>query len=260
MEGHATNDSGRRIRVRLAALLTACLLAVGVEIAVSSRLIPELYIPRPSSVLLQISQMSQETATYGHLGTTLLELVIGLAASLVVGFVAGVCATISKSFDVLLLDVCSLVMSIPVIAIAPLLTLWMGIGISAKIVLALFAAVAPIALSTRAGLLSVDKGVVDAAKSLGLNAVKRWGLVQFPVASLEIISGLRIGTSRAFVGVLAAEMIASTMGVGWLIIHASGTFRSDRLFVALFFVCVISLLFSLVLNMAEARVSAWRST
>jgi ABC-type nitrate/sulfonate/bicarbonate transport system permease component len=160
-----------------------------------------------------------------------------------------------------LLDICDPIIElfrpIPVLALLPLAILWFGIGESSKIFLITYGAFFPIFINTLAGVRFVDPIYVEAAESLGATRLQIFYRVILMAALPNIFTGLRLGIGFAFLTIVAAEMIASQRGLGYLIVDTQLTFQTDRTLVATLMFGILGFLMSTLLLQLERRMLRW---
>ncbi|OYX98335.1 MAG: hypothetical protein B7Y78_01195, partial [Caulobacter sp. 35-67-4] len=118
--------------------------------------------------------------------------------------------------------------AMPLVALVPLLMLWLGLGFASKFVLVLMVAVFPVVVTTEAGLRAADKPLIEAARSFNATKWQIFTTVTFPYALPFIVSGVRVAWARALVGIVVAEFFGSFAGFGFAILSASQTFDTAR--------------------------------
>lgn len=147
---------------------------------------------------------------------------------------------------------------LPPLAYLPLIVIWFGIDEVAKILLIYLACFAPIALAARAGVRSASVEQVNAALSLGAS---RWQLVRHvivPAALPEILVGLRIAIGFGWTTLVAAEMVAATVGIGQMVLNASNFLRTDLVVAGILVIGLVAWSFDLGMRWIEARLVPWK--
>lgn len=177
-----------------------------------------------------------------HAGTTLQEAAYGLVIGVVLAFAI---ATVMDRF--LILDqafspLLVISQTIPTIAIAPLLVLWMGFGMAPKITLVVITTFFPIAVGLLEGYRSVDPDAVDLLRAMGANRRQIFRHVKFPAALPYFFSGLKISASYAIVGAVIAEWLGGFEGLGVYMTRVKKAYAFDRMFAVIILIVVISLL------------------
>ena len=177
-----------------------------------------------------------------HAGTTLQEAAYGLVIGVVLAFAI---ATVMDRF--LILDqafspLLVISQTIPTIAIAPLLVLWMGFGMAPKITLVVITTFFPIAVGLLEGYRSVDPDAVDLLRAMGANRRQIFRHVKFPASFPYFFSGLKISASYAIVGAVIAEWLGGFEGLGVYMTRVQKAYAFDRMFAVIILIVVISLL------------------
>ena len=177
-----------------------------------------------------------------HARTTLQEAAYGLVIGVVLAFAI---ATVMDRF--LILDqafspLLVISQTIPTIAIAPLLVLWMGFGMAPKITLVVITTFFPIAVGLLEGYRSVDPDAVDLLRAMGANRRQIFRHVKFPASLPYFFSGLKISASYAIVGAVIAEWLGGFEGLGVYMTRVKKAYAFDRMFAVIILIVVISLL------------------
>lgn len=147
---------------------------------------------------------------------------------------------------------------LPPLAYLPLVVIWFGIDETSKIVLIYLACFAPIALAAKAGVRSASVEQLNAAASLGAT---RWQLVLhviLPAALPDILVGLRIAIGFGWTTLVAAEMVAATVGLGQMVLNASNFLRTDIVVMGIFVIGLVAWSFDLLMRWIEARAVPWK--
>jgi sulfonate transport system permease protein len=121
----------------------------------------------------------------------------------------------------------------------PLLILWFKIGEDSKVILIAIGAFFPVYTTVAASLRHVDRHLVEAGRAFGLKGVRLFTTVQLPFVLPSVISGLRLALAQSWLFLVAAELIASSMGLGFLLSDSANNGRTDRLFLAIILLAII---------------------
>ena len=167
------------------------------------------------------------------------------------GLVFGALIGLSKVADVLLSPTIGALRAVPSLAWVPLLILWMKIGEDSKVTLILIGAFFPVFTTVSLALRHVDKNLVEAGRAFGLKGVKLLTTVQLPAVVPAVFSGLRLALAQAWLFLVAAELIASSMGLGFLLTDSQNNGRTDRLLLAIVLLAVIGKITDALLGLAE---------
>lgn len=147
--------------------------------------------------------------------------------------------------------------SVPKIAIAPLILVWVGAGIGSKIAVVASIAFFPIVINTMVGFKEVDRGLADVFRSVDANERQMFFRLRLPYAMPYIFAGLRIATTLAVLGAIVAEWLAASNGLGYLVLSGSFNFNTARSFAAIIALAVIGTSFFALMSWIERMIS-WK--
>jgi NitT/TauT family transport system permease protein len=187
------------------------------------------------------------------------EFFLGFLIATVVGIAIGVAMASSKPLCQLIDPWVSMLYSTPFVAVAPLLTLWLGIGLVAHLAVVFITAVFPILINTYAGLANSDKDLIEVGNSFGANRLQIFAKIQFPGALPFIVAGLRQGIARGLVGVVVAELFGSHSGLGYLILISGQQFDPAGLFVGILLFALAGIATVEAVRFIERRMAPWRA-
>jgi NitT/TauT family transport system permease protein len=148
--------------------------------------------------------------------------------------------------------------ALPRIALAPVILLWMGIGIGSIIAIVFLGAFFSVILNTVHGARVVDRRLVSVTRSFGASEWKTFMTLVVPSSIPLVVVGLRLGVARAITGVVIGELFVSNAGLGHLIVFASNSLDIDRVLFAVFFLVVIGVVSVEALRRLDARFATWR--
>jgi NitT/TauT family transport system permease protein len=192
----------------------------------------------------------------GHLesfGLSLQALGIGFGLSLVLGLVVGVVTTASKTLDYVLEPYINGFMSIPTSALIPVLMLLFGMGLATRIVVVFLYGFFVIAVNTQAGLRQVDPALHEMARAFGAKGWIYLRKVTIPTALPLILTGIRLGISRSFKGMVNSETVISITGIGALIIRFGRTFDVAGLYAVILLILLLAIALTSIIEMLESR-------
>ena len=192
------------------------------------QLISPLFLPPPQQVLAKLLTIAgpqgfMDATLWQHLAASLTRIVLALLAAVVIGIPVGIAMGLSPTVRGILDPVIELYRPVPPLAYLPLMVIWFGIGETSKILLIYLAIFAPVAMSALAGVKSVQQVRIRAAQSLGASRAQVLWFVILPGALPEILTGLRIGLGVGWSTLVAAELIAATRGLGFMVQSAGGS-------------------------------------
>jgi NitT/TauT family transport system permease protein len=146
----------------------------------------------------------------------------------------------------------------PRVALLPLVIIWLGIGVLSKVGIIFLGAVFPILINTRDGVKTTPHNLLTAARSFGASEWMLFKTVVLPSTLPFILTGLRLATGRALVGVMVGELYAATAGIGFMITVAGATFQTDKVFVGVLIFAVSGMVLMEALTKIERRFDKWR--
>jgi len=217
-------------------------------------------LPSPVDVVKSLAQASLDGSLARNVAVSLLRVVEGFVIALVLAVPMGILMGSSAVARGLVEPVIELLRPIPPIAVIPLVILWFGIDELSKVVVIAYGAFFPILINTTAGFEEVDRTHVRAAQTLGAQRLHIFRDVILRSAFPFIVVGARLGMSMAFIVLVAAELIASSAGLGYLINDARYNFRTDQIFLGIACIGVLGFLLNKGLVEIESRLLKWKQT
>jgi NitT/TauT family transport system permease protein len=146
----------------------------------------------------------------------------------------------------------------PMVAVVPLIVLWFGFGIPAKIVIVFLFMIFPVLINTQQGVKSVDRGLLEVARSFCSTERQLWGDVILPSAMPFIAAGFRLAIGRGLVGMVVAEFYTSIAGLGYMIVRYANAFDTAKLFVPIVVLMVMGVLLVQGAKAIEVRIAPWQ--
>jgi len=192
-----------------------------------------------------------------HLSITMIETVLGFAAAVLIGIVVAIVITTSERSKNLVMPIVIATQLVPKVAIAPLVLLWFGYGITSKVVIAFLIAFFPIVIDMATGLTMVEKELVDLLRSLG---AKRWKIfvkAQIPHSLPFLFSGMRIAITLAIIGAIVGEFIGGSQGVGYLIVTSTSELKTELVFACLLVLTAAGFLLFALIGLLERIIVPW---
>jgi sulfonate transport system permease protein len=186
-----------------------------------------------------------------YIGISTQRVLIGFAFGAGLGILLGAFVGLSRAWDILLGASLGAIRAVPSLAWVPLLILWMKIGEESKITLVAIGAFFPVYTTVSSALRHVDHQLVEAGRAFGLSGVKLFTTVQLPAVLPAVTSGLRLALAQAWLFLVAAELIAASMGLGWLLTDSSNNGRTDRLFLAILLLAIVGKATDAVIGLFE---------
>jgi ABC-type nitrate/sulfonate/bicarbonate transport system permease component len=232
------------------------------EVVAVTGWVPGWALPSPGEVLqdgITVAVQGYGGVTLiGHVATSVTEIGLGFVGAMAVGAPVGMLMARSAFWHAALDPVIQFVRPIPPLAYLPLLVAWFGIDLLPKALLIFVCTLPIILMATASGVAATPPERIRVAECLGATPRQVFWLVVLPSALPEIFTGMRVGIGVAWTCVVAAEMIAATRGLGWLILNASQELELGYVFVGIFVIGVIGYGMDLLLRLAEARWVPWK--
>ncbi|EIQ77595.1 MULTISPECIES: taurine ABC transporter permease TauC [Citrobacter] len=249
----------RQITLSLGTLVV--ILAVWWTVA-ALQLISPLFLPAPGQVLQKLITIAgpqgfMDATLWQHLAASLARIVIALLAAVLLGVPVGIAMGLSPTMRGILDPIIELYRPVPPLAYLPLMVIWFGIGETSKILLIYLAIFAPVAMSALAGVRSAQQVRVRAAQSLGASRAQVLWFVILPGALPEILTGLRIGLGVGWSTLVAAELIAATRGLGFMVQSAGEFLATDVVLAGIAVIAVIAFILELGLRALQRRLTPW---
>jgi len=226
--------------------------------AVSLRLIDVFWISSPALVGQELWRLVTSGQLVTDVAMTVFEALIAFVISSVLGIASGLMLARSPFWDEVLAPIIVVLNSLPRIALAPLIILWFGIGIAAKVVTAFTLIYFILLVNTLSGAKNVDNDILTIARLMGASRRDLLWKVTLPSALPWIFAGLNLGLTYSLLGVIVAEILASNQGLGYLIESSAATFNTAGVFAGLVTLAVVAWIFSTVMSQVEARLLRWK--
>ncbi len=203
--------------------------------------IPSFIFPTPTEVWERFIIVLQNGSLLKHTLITLQEVVFGLLLGLTAAIVTGYFLAKSRLVERVLSPYIVASQSIPIVAIAPLLAIWLGPGIFSKILTSALIVFFPVLVNTVVGLKSVPRELYDLMRSLQASTWQRIFKLEIPAAMPVFLGGLRIGATLSVIGAVVGEFVGADKGLGFLVNVGRGLYDTALVFVAVFTIVLLSL-------------------
>ena len=228
------------------------------EVLTRTGVVPELFLPSPLSVLAAGVQMLRSGELFAHVVTSLGRILLGFGLGALAGVAVGLTVGVFSVAEAVGTPVIAATFPIPKIALLPLLILWLGIGEASKVAVITLGVFFPMAINTYAGVRHADPLLLRAAVSFGAG---RWSLVRkvmLPSALPMIFAGLKLGAGTALLLLVAAEMIAASTGIGFLVLNAQNLMETTTLMVGIVVLSLLGLASHWLLTRLERAAIPWK--
>ena len=208
-------------------------------------------LPPPGMVLAAAVELAERglLGTYVSISTQRVLLGFGIGASL--GLLLGALTGLSPRWDVALGSTLGAVRAVPSLAWVPLLVLWLKIGEDSKVTLIVIGAFFPVYTTVTGALRHVDRHLVEAGRAFGLRGLRLFTTIQLPAAVPSVIAGLRLALAQSWMFLVAAELIASSSGLGFLLVDSQNNGRVDRILLAIISLAVLGKATDVILGIFE---------
>ncbi len=220
--------------------------------------VPSFIFPSPGEVWRRFVLVVQDGSLLFHTLVTLLEVILGLMLGLFAAILVGYFLAKSRVVERVLSPYIVASQSIPTVAIAPLLVIWLGPGLLSKVLTSALIVFFPVLVNTVVGIRSVPEELYDLMRSLRASAWQRITLLEIPAAMPVFLGGLRIGATLAVIGAVVGEFVGADMGLGFLINVGRGLYDTALVFVAVFTLVVLALLLYGSVVLLENRLLSWQ--
>jgi sulfonate transport system permease protein len=246
-------------RSRLKGLAVPVAILLMLEIAVRIGWVHSYQMPAPSEIATTLSDLA-DGALWKHIGASLSRVLSGFVIGAALALVFAAWVGLSREAEAYLEPTFAGLRSIPSLAWVPLLLLWLGIGETSKVVLIAIGAFFPVYLNGVAAIRSIDRKLVEVGQMYRFTQRQMIVHVFLPAALPGLFTGLRSGLSLSWMFLVAAELIAATRGLGYLLSDGRETSRPDIVLAAIIVLAVLGKLTDGVLAMLERRFLSWRDT
>ena len=215
---------------------------VGLDIQVS-------VLPRPALVLEAAIKRWDLLLSEGWV--TLKETIYGFLLALVFGIPLAVAVANSRVLNLTFYPLLIALQSVPKVALAPILLVWLGLGIESKLAIAWLVAFFPIVVDTAAGLQSTPRELLELARSLRASPWQIFWKVQFPAALPFIMTGSKVAVTLAVIGAVIGEFVGSSEGLGYLLLSATSQINTPLAFASLFALAILGIVAYLAVVLVE---------
>ncbi len=260
----AADDARRATSLRAAPLLAlalpVALLVVWFLATDAAQVFRANQLPSPTQVLRTAADLAAGGDLLRHVsasvGRVLTGFAIGATLALLVSVLVGLSKVVEQALDPTLQGI----RSVPSLAWVPFLLLWMGIGETPRVTLIAIGAFFPVYVNLVSGIRNVDRKLVEVGYVFGLSRAELVRRIIVPAALPYLLTGLRVGLGQAWLFLVAAELIASVSGLGFMLIDGQNSARPDIMMVAILTLALLGKLSDGLLRTVERRALAWTDT
>jgi ABC-type nitrate/sulfonate/bicarbonate transport system permease component len=183
---------------------------------------------------------------------------LGLALAIAIGIPLGLAAGWYRRFSYAIDPFLTALNATPQVAFLPLIVVWVGTGLGARVLIIVLLAVLPIAINARAAVRTTDPRLIKVAASFGASDVRLFRTIILPSAVPFLLAALRLAIGRGMIGVVVGEIYGSAAGIGAMISQAGSRFQTDRVFVGVLTIVAFGMILIEIVQRIERRVEGWR--
>lgn len=231
--------------------LLPALIIIAWQIVTTTGIVAPYLLPSPESVFAAGVELAERGLLWTHIAISVQRVLLGFAIGSVIGLAIAGIVGLSKIGDVLLSPTLSAVRAVPSLAWVPLLILWMQIGEESKVTLIAIGAFFPVYTTVASALRHVDPQLVEAGRSFSLRGWSLFRTVQLPAVVPSVVAGLRLALAQAWLFLVAAELIASSMGLGFLLTDSQNSGRVDRIILSIVLLALLGTITNALLVLVE---------
>ena len=220
--------------------------------------LPSFILPSPLSVWTRFLRALSDGSLIYHTGITFSEIVLGLLVGTIFATVVGYLLAKSRSLERVLSPYLVASQAIPVVAIAPLLVIWLGDGILSKVVICALIVFFPVLVNTIVGVRAVPIALYDLMNSLHASRAQILWKVEVPASLPVFLGGLRIGATLSVIGAIVGELVSAERGLGFLLQLGDFQYDTPMVFVAVFTLIALALMLYGIVTLLEKRFLKWQ--
>jgi NitT/TauT family transport system permease protein len=217
--------------------------------------IPTVVLPAPDKVLRAFIVRGDLLLSEGWV--TLKETLYGFLLALAVGLPLAVAVANSRPLNLMFYPLLIALQSVPKVALAPMILVWLGTGLESKLAIVWLVAFFPIIVDTAAGLRATPKELLELARSLNASSWQVFLKVQLPAALPFVVTGAKVAITLAVIGAVIGEFIGSSEGLGFLLLSATSQLDTPLAFAALFALSVLGIFVYALVGLGERMMAAW---
>jgi NitT/TauT family transport system permease protein len=253
-------DAPARRRRRLWLIRLAAIVVVFGGWEGLGRQVSPLFMSYPSVVAAAAVRLAGTGELWEALQSSLTLLVSGFVIAALIGVSLGLLIGRYRGMEAATDWLVNALYATPLVAVIPLVTLWFGLGASAKLFIIVILAVFPILINTAAGVRDVPATLIDVGTAFAANERQIFTKIILPAAVPFMMTGLRLGVGRAIIGMVVAEFFTAITGLGALIVKYGNQYDTASMFVPIFLLMLLGVGLTLLLRRAETAVAPWRKT
>jgi NitT/TauT family transport system permease protein len=254
--------SRRKLGARVTSLVLLVLLLAGWEAGVRVFHVPKFLIPPVSDIAVALwrglatSPLAKDGLWY-HSGVTIMEILLGFFVGSGIGLAIGVVVSQMPTLEAVLEPYVSALQSLPKVAVAPIIVVWLGFGVGSKVAIICLITFFPVLVTSIAGFKAVDADRIDLLRSLSATPWQIFRKAKFPSALPYIFAGLNMAAAFAVVGAIVGEFVGAQAGLGVLILQMEAQMDTGGSFSVFIVLSVIGIVLTAILGRVQRRVLHW---
>jgi ABC-type nitrate/sulfonate/bicarbonate transport system permease component len=219
-----------------------------------------IFLATPSAVAAAFVELIQSGELWAAILKSLQGLAIGFALAIVAGILLGILMGRYRTVNAIFDPFVTLLYATPIVALIPLIMLWFGLNLEAKVVIIFESCFFPIVINTLAGVRNVSRSMVDVARAYGASDRQVMTKVVLPSSVPFVMAGIRLAVGRGVVGMVVAEFFTALSGLGSMIIVYQNSFATAKLFVPVITISVMGLALTAAARRLEQRLAPWKES
>ncbi len=220
--------------------------------------LPKFILPSPADVWMRFLKALFDGSLLYHTGITLMEILLGLLVGVCFATIVGYALAKSRALEQILSPYLVASQAIPIVAIAPLLVIWLGDGIFAKVVICALIVFFPVLVNTIVGVRAVSTSLYDLMNSLHATRSQILWKLELPASLPVLLGGLRIGATLSVIGAIVGELVDAQEGLGFLLQLGDFQYDTSMVFVAVFMLVALALGLYGIVTLLEKRFLKWQ--
>ncbi|MDP2776369.1 MAG: ABC transporter permease [Anaerolineales bacterium] len=248
----------KRVQNILPAILSILFALLAWQLTVQVTQLPRFILPAPADVWLRFLKALDDGSLLYHTGITLAEIVLGLLSGILFATATGYVLAKSRSLEKILSPYLVASQAIPVVAIAPLLVIWLGDGILSKVVICALIVFFPVLVNTVVGVRAVPSALYDLMHSIRATRLQILLKLEVPASLPVLLGGLRIGATLSVIGAIVGELVDAEQGLGFLLQLGDFQYDTSMVFVAVFTLIALALSLYGAVTLLERKFLKWQ--
>jgi len=225
------------------------------EFIVKAKDIKDYILPSPSAILYQFIKSGD--LLLSHSVTTITETVLGFILGVILAVLLSIIMSSFRILQNIFYPFMILSQTIPIIVIAPLITIWFGIGIVSKLIICVLVVFFPVALNLTEGLNSYDRDLEELMKCMNANKIQIFTKVKLPSALVHLFSGLKLAAAYSVMGAVMSEWTGAQNGLGIFLTRSMKSFKTAAMFADIVIISLFSILLFILISIIEKKTIKW---